>query len=242
MHLSYFTLASTYLNVIGDRNLGFEAERLKLTGSIISLFAAIISLFLLVVGFRIANELKKRGLDVICSFHARLKSCLGLLVNAASINPTNMNEIDNTYISTVTEDNSHISVYLQLCSENVRSNIINGLNGEPYYGEERFKWFKEFVARTLDLFSSSNDQLPLSDRMQGLLNKLHSDIVEILSYEHETHSKYGSKKEVYYRHEEFINNINAINQEIHNATHPLMSNFWNNLRYLTITSSKVSGE
>ena len=159
------------------------------------------------------KELRLKGFDSICGFHAKLKSNLKTLIRYCSVYAK----------ETITFDEIHQTAFLWFAIGNNRNILLKREN--PFDGDLFFK-FKEHAGKTIDLFNTSDGQLPLSADMLTLFETLYSSLEDIVSYSEINNTNTLGLLDIPEHHNKFILNINEIIDEIDKKTPEMLKNFW----------------
>jgi len=194
---------------------------LDFAGSFLVLIASIISLIAVIRGLIIIKELEMKGFDAICSFYAKLKSNLEQLLSRVSIEKT------------INYSNGYASAFIKYCTPVERNIFIEKAiaKNKKCFNEENWNTFKESIKNTINIFNSSDGQIPLSKNMDKNLAVLRSSLLEIDMLNPDT-CTFNSLELVRDKHENFLANIKSIIDEIDLITPKLMSEFWSKIKKL----------
>jgi len=168
---------------------------------VIKLLTSIVTLGLLIFGAKMISDLKLRGVDAICGFHARLKVGLKDLKRAAckdkgivmeqneddseddSEDETGaaVERKDDTAAGSETEDEiaAASSAFMHLSSGNKTISYLTG-KYTNCFSESEFQAFFECVKSINKFFLDTNGQVPLSKKMYddlGRFNQIISDVI-----------------------------------------------------------------
>ena len=132
-------------------------------------------------------------------------------------------------LTKITESNSYKSVFLCPVDEIIKKSFIDSAkkNNETYFNDEDWPTFLKSVENVLDVFNTSDGQIPLSPCMQNRLNKLQADLLKIVKNGCITQD--NSLPSIANTHNEFIGNIDKIICEIKKTTPALLKPFWNEI-------------
>ena len=125
-------------------------EEIDFASSVIGLISSIISFCILFVGAMIINELRLRGVDAICGFHARLKANLKKLKKTASL-------------SDGVDFSAEKSVFLYFSQQYIREMLEK--RNSSYFVGDKDRLFIPLIESTIELFTKSDGQVPLSKKM-----------------------------------------------------------------------------
>ena len=171
-------VANLAANTCGFAGLDFST-------AVISFIAAVIGLIIVIKGVALINELRLRGLDSVCGFHAMLKANLLLLRSAAGIVEESNNIKCEEKISIKAEDVETIeaggSVFMWFACETPITEIKAKADEykAPLFKEEDKKIFMSHAASTIELFKHSNGQIPLGKQLYDDLNELLITLIDI---------------------------------------------------------------
>ena len=202
-----------------------SASVIDLAGSAISLIAAMISLIVVTMGLRIISDLKMKGFDAVCSFHAKLKSNLMILRSKASVGGVNLCSISE----------AHISAFIWFCIPTSKKNISVGK--ELYFKDTNWNEFVVSANNTLNVFNASDGQIPLSSSMNDRLETLRIMLIGITSHNPSV-SSFNNSKQVYDEHIKFTKYIDELIIEISETTPVLLNDFWSTTKKLSTKKRK----
>ena len=212
---AYLLLAAVHGACCSDEAVSLPgvAEFVDLFDSIIGLFSSSIGLVALIIGVKIINDLRMKGLDSACGFHARLSAQLKCLQTAVWVPGAEQKSV------------------LCYCAD--VSARTDGKGGKiPEYVR-----FIDRVKRVNSLFEESAEQIPLSEKMFKSMDELQITLLDMieadvnnlpLSFDANGAPVSGSV-DVDAKTKEFVQNINDILDEIKGKMPKLLKELWEEL-------------
>ena len=205
-------------------------------------FSSLIALFIILWGIKLVNDLRLRGVDAICGFHAKLKVNLKILKKKSHIDcDISKNDCDEL----IEYKTAAASVFLCLSTDKTNRDLrteIDKLTKSVvvYYGENDLKKFMFYVLSTINLLKDSTGQIPLSKKMYDDLDTLSMTLLDII----ENQERYtplpkdytmprgyllDSHRDVVDKCKDFDTLIDDIIEEIDTKTERLLMPLWKRL-------------
>jgi len=190
---------------------------------IMQALVGVISVVILILGMEIINQLRLRGLDAACGFHARLK-----------VNLTTLKRAARKYNSGGAHPKAHESAFLWLLKAGqLRSLLTSNPN---HFDKQLYDYeFIGCVKSLCNLFIDSSGQIPLSKKMSTDLDKLYLLLSDILfcngNHQFQFNGTYlTSDIDIEDVHKGFDDLVEDIVKEIDKKTEQLLGKLWDSLR------------
>jgi len=187
------------------------------TGSLFVFLASIISLIVVFRGLKVINKFEMKNFDATYNFYAKLESNLKLLLKRISLRK----KIDIS--------NAETSAFIHFCMR--KFFFINEAidRKKEYFNEERLELLKKCAENTMDVFNTSDGQIPLSVDMIKNIKSLHATLLEIIDID-STVLKISDLEIVVEEHEKFVDNITSIIKEINQTSNNILEFYWAGLK------------
>jgi len=221
----------------------YQATRITLSdiNEWLRLFGTIVSIILLFLGVKLINDLRLRGIDAICGFHARLRANLIILKRASYL-------FDNSQFNVAKNDTNYnfdkiasLSAFMWLSIKKTQENLKTEYT--DHFSPSQFEEFIRCAHSITALFEESNGQIPLSKEMHRNMNELYIVLLDIKS--HKENSKpfpknsieksyttelLNNPKDIIERTMTFDKLIDDIVDDIDKKTERLLKKLWKKLR------------
>ncbi|MDR0490937.1 MAG: hypothetical protein LBH28_06805 [Oscillospiraceae bacterium] len=225
-HWSIFSAASTQSSLNATDIINHVSAWIGVAEAVISLVVAVISWIVIKKGLEAIRELKKelrlKGLDAVCGFHAQLASNLKTLKQHCAVYGKESLKSG----SSPENDESHKTAFLWFADMNTRTTL---LARNDSFEETHFTVVRKCAENTIRLFNSSDGQLPLSPNMLHKFRSLYSELERFVYYDPCSPTNALSAGRIVVEHKKFISIINAIIKEIDKKTPKMLKGFWDEI-------------
>ena len=262
MHYNVYSYMCDICRVADVCTLNNDLTWLRTPTYIMNLITAVIGVAIFMLGAVCIKEIRLRGLDSVCGFHAQLKANLLILRASAGITGEPKKESHTTKPSEYDfAKEASQSVFMWFADDGTISQIkLTNILPMTCYDNADIDEFIEQAKSTLNLFKQSSGQIPLSSKMYEYLNELFVTLLSVVnSYEKKKRPmvlypfKEGieieyldSASQVCQKAGDFNKLTYNIITETDGLTKSMLSNFWTRFerrkKYQRIKEKVFSGE